>query len=135
MKKSTLKHIVFSFALAGVLTFGMGTASNAATESGTGSSITAPASKTDISKDSSIKVAWTDSSKEYLFDNTAVTPSVSVTQTITENGVNKTITWTKGTDYTVTYANNDRASSKVDEATATITPAGEKAKYYNGSYI
>lgn len=135
MKKSTLKHIVFSFALAGVLTFGMGTASKAATESGTGSSITTPAAKTDISKDSSIKIAWTDSSKEYLFDNKAVTPSVNVTQTITENGIKKTVTWTKDTDYTVTYANNDKASSKVDEATATITPAGEKAKSYSGSYI
>ena len=44
-----LKHFAFSFALAGALAFGMGTVTKAA-EPASGTTITAPAAKTDISQ-------------------------------------------------------------------------------------
>lgn len=131
MTKLKLKRIAFSFALAGALTLGMGITTNAATEPG--SSVTAPAAKIDISTSKDIKIDWKDSSKEYLYDGKVIEPEVSVTQTVTENGTTKTVTWEKGTDYKVEYANNNKASSKVDEATATITPIGDKANSYTGS--
>ena len=44
-----LKHFAFSFALAGALAFGMGTVTKAA-EPASGTTIMAPAAKTDISQ-------------------------------------------------------------------------------------
>lgn len=131
MKIFKLKHIVFSFALAGAMAFSIGTLANAA-EPTSGSTITATA-KTDISgKDFTIK--WKDdASKEYLYDGKSIEPEIVVTQTVTENGISKTITWTKDKDYTIVYANNNKPSSKVGEATATITPTGDKEASYTGS--
>ena len=127
-----LKHFAFSFALAGALAFGMGTVTKAA-EPASGTTITAPAAKTDISQSKDLSINWKDTSKEYLFDGKVIEPEVIVTQTITENGTTKTVTWTKDTDYTVKYTNNNKVSSKVNEAAAIITPIGEKANSYSGS--
>ena len=92
-----LKHFAFSFALAGALAFGMGTVTKAA-EPASGTTITAPAAKTDISQSKDLSINWKDTSKEYLFDGKVIEPEVIVTQTITENGTTKTVTWTKDTD-------------------------------------
>ena len=48
-----LKHFAFSFALAGALAFGMGTVTKAA-EPASGTTIMAPAAKTDISQSKNI---------------------------------------------------------------------------------
>ena len=127
-----LKHFAFSFALAGALAFGMGTVTKAA-EPASGTTIMAPAAKTDISQSKDLSINWKDTSKEYLFEGKIIEPEVIVTQTITENGTKKTVTWTKDTDYTVKYTNNNKVSSKVNEAAAIITPIGEKANSYSGS--
>lgn len=127
-----LKHFAFSFALAGALAFGMGTVTKAA-EPASGTTITAPAAKTDISQSKDLSINWKNTSKEYLFEGKIIEPEVIVTQTITENGTTKTVTWTKDTDYTVKYTNNNKVSSKVNEAAAIITPIGEKANSYSGS--
>lgn len=95
-----LKHFAFSFALAGALAFCMGTVTKAA-EPASGTTITAPAAKTDISQSKDLSINWKDTSKEYLFDGKVIEPEVIVTQTITENGTTKTVIWTKDTDYTV----------------------------------
>lgn len=131
MKKLKLKHVAFSFVLAGTLALGIGSVTNAATSPDT-QSYTAFATKTDISSSSDFTIKWKDD-KEYLYDGKSIEPEVSVTQKVTENGSNKTVTWVKDTDYKVEYANNNKVSSKVNEATATITPIGEKATYYTGS--
>ena len=127
-----LKHFAFSFALAGALAFGMGTVTKAA-EPASGTTITAPAAKTDISQSKDLSINWKNTSKEYLFEGKIIEPEVIVTQTITENGTTKTVTWTKDTDYAVKYTNNNKVSSKVNEAAAIITPIGEKANSYSGS--
>ena len=127
-----LKHFAFSFALAGSLAFGMGTVTKAA-EPASGTTITAPAAKTDISQSKDLSINWKNTSKEYLFEGKIIEPEVIVTQTITENGTTKTVTWTKDTDYAVKYTNNNKVSSKVNEAAAIITPIGEKANSYSGS--
>lgn len=131
MKKLKLKHVAFSFVLAGTLALGIGSATNAATSPDT-KSYTTFATRTDISSSSDFTINWKDA-REYLYDGKSIEPEVSVTQKVTENGAAKTVTWIKDTDYKVEYANNNKVSSKVNEATATVTPIGEKATYYTGS--
>lgn len=131
MKKSKLKRILFSFVLAGALAFSIGAATKAATAS-SAESLTTLATRTDISSSNDFTINWKES-KEYLYDGKSIEPEVNVTQQVTENGSTKTVTWVKDTDYKVEYANNNKISSQVNEATATITPIGEKAAYYTGS--
>lgn len=131
MKKLKLRHVAFSFILAGTMALGISSATNAATNPNT-KSYTTIAAKTDISSSSDFTINWKDA-KEYLYDGKSIEPEVSVTQKVTENGSTKTVTWVRDTDYKVEYANNNKVSSKVNEATATVTPIGEKATYYTGS--
>lgn len=126
MKKSKLKHIVFSFALAGILATGIRTVTNAAVVSPDNTN-TVQTTQTDISKDTSITIDWKTPNASYIYTGKAIEPEIIVKQ----NGIE----WTKGVDYAVAYDNNIKASSTKGEATATITPIGTKATLYTGKKV
>ena len=87
-----LKHFAFSFALRNIC---FGCRCRYSSSGSWFSSLCYSAhAKTDISQSKDLSINWKNTSKEYLFEGKIIEPEVIVTQTITENGTTKTVTWT-----------------------------------------